>query len=115
MHIQPSESDTPDFKDIHIGQIFLSLAPILKMYRVYAENYTVANQILRNNEQNPTWTQFLKETKQDIHDFGIDKQIDAMLTLDSLLIMPIQRIPYGWFIRGPIWTGKLIFFFLKAI
>ncbi|CAG8795684.1 19693_t:CDS:2, partial [Gigaspora rosea] len=69
-----------------LGDIFLNLAPFLKMYSIYVKNFnsalTVINAQLRDN---PAFSTFLR----DVIKTGKCKG----LTLQAYLIMPVQRIP----------------------
>eukprot|EP01087_Luapelamoeba_hula_P015990 TRINITY_DN4870_c0_g1_i1.p1 TRINITY_DN4870_c0_g1~~TRINITY_DN4870_c0_g1_i1.p1 ORF type:complete len:879 (+),score=134.78 TRINITY_DN4870_c0_g1_i1:193-2829(+) len=68
-----------------VGDIFLKLAPYLKLYTLYTNNYDKICSILAKaaKDKNELW-HFILSCKADRGDH---------LSLDSFLIMPIQRIP----------------------
>eukprot|EP00127_Corallochytrium_limacisporum_P001343 Clim_evm8s52 gene=Clim_evmTU8s52 len=69
--------------DTQIGDLFLAFAPYLKMYKVYFSTHAEAqNQLAGMVSMNDQLAQFLKERGT----FGVP-------TMDSLLLMPIQRVP----------------------
>ena len=68
-----------------IGDIILSFAPFLKMYNVYSNNYDEALQLYNKlQKESPKFSDHLQQTKQ---------KSGTHMTLEHLLIMPVQRIP----------------------
>lgn len=68
-----------------LGDVFLKLTPFLKMYNEYSSNYQQAlntYNTLRKENQN-----FVKELE------NCRKASGSQLTLEDLIIMPVQRIP----------------------
>jgi len=71
-----------------IGDVILQLAPFLKTYQGYSNSYTdlLKQNIIENYKtMNPDFDKFL-------HD-SISHPIAKNLTLESLLIQPVQRLP----------------------
>ena len=68
-----------------IGDLFCTFAPYLKMYAMYVSNYDEATAILDSYEKIPSVKAWLYEKYHD-------PQINV-LSLQSLLILPVQRIP----------------------
>jgi len=66
-----------------IGDIFLKMAQFFKMYNTYGNNYDEASDTLDKCQQDPQF----KEIEE-----GIAAGTD-LVSLSSMLIMPIQRIP----------------------
>ncbi|KAJ3162472.1 hypothetical protein HDU86_004954 [Geranomyces michiganensis] len=72
--------------DGFMGDIFLNLAPYLKMYSSYVKNFNNALSLVTENMARvPAFAQFI--TKQNA-----DPELKG-LPLQSFLIMPVQRIP----------------------
>eukprot|EP01133_Synstelium_polycarpum_P021330 gene21330-25617_t len=73
------------FSNKRMGDIFLKLAPYLKMYTEYVSNYDKAiTKLKQKSDESKDFAVFLKKISTDSA-FGLD--------LTSLLIMPVQRIP----------------------
>jgi len=68
-----------------IGDVFLKFAPFFKMYSQYVENFDESIVMLKSLEKNSAWRKFCKSSLQDGE--------SSNLSLESFLIMPIQRIP----------------------
>ena len=68
-----------------IGDIILNFAPFLKMYNVYSNNYDEALQVYnRLMKESPRFADHIQQAKQ---------RSSSHLTLEHMLIMPVQRIP----------------------
>jgi hypothetical protein len=69
-----------------VGQIFVQLAPFMKMYASYANNYESAARLLAEyRKTKPRFEEFCLECEADPRSRG--------LALGSFIIMPVQRIP----------------------
>ncbi|KAI8909604.1 Dbl homology domain-containing protein [Gorgonomyces haynaldii] len=69
-----------------IGQIFINLVPFLKIYSTYAQNFNNALNLVHHLlETNPSFKEFVLK-QQSMPSMG-------QQTLQSLLLMPVQRIP----------------------
>lgn len=68
-----------------IGDLFCTFAPFLKMYALYVSNYDDATTILETYEKVPAVKTWLSDK---CHDPNVN-----VLSLQSLLILPVQRIP----------------------
>ncbi|CAG8446200.1 28263_t:CDS:10 [Dentiscutata erythropus] len=69
-----------------LGDIFLNMAPFLKMYSLYVKNFNSALSVIDIQlKDNPVFSAFLR----DVIKTGKCKG----LTLQAYLIMPVQRIP----------------------
>ena len=74
-----------------IGEAFVAMAPYLKMYTTYVNNYDAAIETLTNCEKkNPKFANFLAKISQNAS--------LMQFSLPSYLIQPVQRIP-RWFTR----------------
>jgi RhoGEF domain len=84
-----NDNDDDDDDDIAlIGPVFLEMAPFLKLYKVYSENYPQAIAAIES----------LEATNERFAEFHTSRRSMVikgrnMLDLPSLLIQPIQRIP----------------------
>ncbi|KAJ1660931.1 hypothetical protein IWQ61_000192 [Dispira simplex] len=69
-----------------VGDIFQNVAPFFKMYSVYMRNFQRALVTIRNSaETYPAFRQFLRQVNSH--------EKLKCLTIDSYLMMPIQRLP----------------------
>ena len=69
-----------------VGEIFVQLAPFMKMYASYANNYESAARLLAEyRKKKPRFEEFCLECEADPRSRG--------LALGSFIIMPVQRIP----------------------
>ncbi|KAJ3023364.1 FYVE, RhoGEF and PH domain-containing protein 6 [Thoreauomyces humboldtii] len=69
-----------------LGDIFLNLAPYLKMYSSYVKNFNNALSIVSDNiTRNAPFAQFVAKQNADPNLKG--------LPLEAYLILPVQRIP----------------------
>lgn len=76
-----------------MGDIFLELAPLFKMYTQYTSKYELAMETLRRLSSQLPFKNFMLVRKQDPYAQGHN--------LTSLLIMPIQRVPrYDMLLRN---------------
>ncbi|KAF2072417.1 hypothetical protein CYY_006274 [Polysphondylium violaceum] len=77
------------YSDKRMGDIFAKLAPFLKMYTEYCSNYDKAiSRLKQKSDENKDLSAYLKRIcSESIKNNGIG------LDLQSLLIMPVQRIP----------------------
>jgi len=66
-----------------IGDVFLKMAPIFRMYNSYGNNYDTAVEVLDRCMQDPLFSSAID---------GIAAKADA-ISLENLLITPVQRIP----------------------
>ncbi|XP_004363962.2 hypothetical protein CAOG_03123, partial [Capsaspora owczarzaki ATCC 30864] len=72
-----------DAQTTTIGDVFKRMAPFLKLYETYCNQHGTATQMLsRCQTKSENFSSFLKTTAAS-----------CFQTLDSLLLMPIQRIP----------------------
>jgi hypothetical protein len=69
-----------------IGDIFVSFAPIFKMYTQYVGNHDAASELLKKHERDNRRFRELLET-------NLTRPENRNLSLASYFIMPIQRIP----------------------
>lgn len=71
----------------HIGALFKSFAPFLKMYTQYVNNHENSSQILNEliQKKRKKFIQFCNTALTDARCKGN--------SLQSLLIMPVQRVP----------------------
>jgi len=72
-------------KEAIVGDIFLELANSLRVYRDYINNYNNALQTLESSLAKSSFRKFVEEEKNNLK--------METLSLSSLLITPIQRIP----------------------
>lgn len=73
-------------EEMSIGEAFLQLAPYLKLYSTYANNFEKAIDLLQEwTHKTSAFVKFLRDTER--------KEQCRSLTLHSLLITPIQRVP----------------------
>eukprot|EP01100_Stratorugosa_tubuloviscum_P012889 TRINITY_DN625_c0_g1_i1.p1 TRINITY_DN625_c0_g1~~TRINITY_DN625_c0_g1_i1.p1 ORF type:complete len:780 (+),score=334.84 TRINITY_DN625_c0_g1_i1:1-2340(+) len=79
-----NSSDKTD-STLSIGNIFLNLAPYLKLYTIYVNNYPSAIQVLEKLKQNSNFISWLKSTE--------DSSSKSGLSLSDYLIMPVQQVP----------------------
>ena len=77
------EAWNPDTQKI--GDLFCTFAPFLKMYALYVSNYDDATALLESYEKIPAVKTWLYDKYHDPH--------INVLSLQSLLILPVQRIP----------------------
>jgi len=77
------------YTDKRMGDIFAKLAPYLKMYTEYCSNYDKAiARLKQKSDENKDLSAYLKRIcSESIKNNGVG------LDLQSLLIMPVQRIP----------------------
>ncbi|KAM9998849.1 hypothetical protein ACTFIZ_002404 [Dictyostelium cf. discoideum] len=68
-----------------LGDLFLSITDFLKSYSVYVNNYTKAMNTLEKVKKNPNVEALLQTFQQNPACDSLD--------LNSLLIMPVQRVP----------------------
>ncbi|KAM9958204.1 hypothetical protein ACTFIW_001064 [Dictyostelium discoideum] len=68
-----------------LGDLFLSITDFLKSYSVYVNNYTKAMSTLEKVKKNPNVEALLQTFQQNPACDSLD--------LNSLLIMPVQRVP----------------------
>lgn len=68
-----------------IGDLFCTFAPFLKMYALYVSNYDDATALLESYEKIPAVKTWLSDKYHEPH--------IKVLSLQSLLILPVQRIP----------------------
>ena len=73
------------------GDLFIRMAPILRLYSGYVRNFEAAAQtLLRKRENTPAFVEFLTESEKR-----------SGLPLESFLIMPVQRLPrYQMLLNG---------------
>jgi len=70
----------------HFGDLFIKIIPIMKIYSHYIRNYDRAAELLATlKKENETLQEFIKIQET--------KPIMGNLTLESHLIMPVQRLP----------------------
>ena len=69
-----------------IAPIFITFSGVMKMYNQYYFGYDRASQILAELRKNKAWTTFCRD-RAVLSDAG------TVQPLESLLIMPVQRIP----------------------
>jgi len=74
---------------VQIGECFLKIAPLLKVYSGYINNYNNAITAIETAKKGTKFTAFLDKTKNDVTSMKETEGRD----LNSYLIMPIQRIP----------------------
>nr|XP_054761937.1 rho guanine nucleotide exchange factor 39-like [Lytechinus pictus] len=73
-------------EEMSIGEAFLQLAPYIKLYSTYANNFEKAIDLLQEWESKAAnFVRFLRETEK--------KDQCRSLSLHALLITPIQRVP----------------------
>eukprot|EP00057_Strongylocentrotus_purpuratus_P009310 XP_011663784.1 PREDICTED: LOW QUALITY PROTEIN: rho guanine nucleotide exchange factor 39 [Strongylocentrotus purpuratus] len=73
-------------EEMSIGEAFLQLAPYIKLYCTYANNFEKAVDLLQEwGNKTAKFVRFLRETEK--------KEQCRSLTLHALLITPIQRVP----------------------
>ncbi|CAL4121846.1 unnamed protein product, partial [Meganyctiphanes norvegica] len=71
--------------DSNVGQAFLHMAPFLKVYASYANNFQHALEVLQVNEnKNETFKSWLSIT---------ESRPEVQTKVASLLITPVQRVP----------------------
>eukprot|EP01117_Protostelium_nocturnum_P009593 TRINITY_DN3423_c0_g1_i1.p1 TRINITY_DN3423_c0_g1~~TRINITY_DN3423_c0_g1_i1.p1 ORF type:complete len:856 (+),score=301.11 TRINITY_DN3423_c0_g1_i1:98-2665(+) len=68
-----------------IGDVFHGILPMFKLYSAYINNYENGMEALGRYSRNPSFLTILEECRKEHPNFN--------LNLESLLIMPIQRIP----------------------
>jgi RhoGEF domain len=74
----------PDFaEETKIGDIFVDLAPFLKVYTNYSNGYDAAERMFRKWNDCAEFRSFL----------GSRRSAEGSLDLNSLLIAPVQRVP----------------------
>jgi hypothetical protein len=71
----------------NIGRVFLQFVPFLKSYTDYAKQYGSASDLLQKLKKRPVFRNFILEIANKM------QSVIILDVLDSLLIMPIQRIP----------------------
>merc|ERR1712137_1425581 len=85
---QRVETWTPETQ---LGDIFVKMAPFFRIYNKYQNNYEHALQVLERCQKDETFNMFVDAidavVKAELKD---DK---ATVKLESLIIMPVQRIP----------------------
>jgi len=74
---------TWDSEKTSIGDLFKGLAPYLKMYKDYGNNFESASETCQQIRENPTVNACLETVKGKCQS----------LTIEALLITPIQRLP----------------------
>ena len=80
-----------------IGDIFLLTAPFFKVYNRYGNNYEHAIATLDKCMEEPTFAAVVE---------SLAAEAPNSVSLESLLIMPVQRIPrYNLFLRVRPWTN----------
>jgi len=67
-----------------VGDIFVKMSPIMKLYSEYINNFEKASKSLGELLKSPKCTEFLKHCKE---------RSGSTLDISSMLIMPIQRLP----------------------
>jgi hypothetical protein len=84
-----------------VGKIFQQVIPFLKTYREYFNNYEKAqNDIRQQKKENKKFAEWLDKTERECKRKG-------ELTMNQLLIMPIQRIPrYNLLLRVSYYLCK---------
>jgi len=81
-----------------VGEIFLSLSSLFKLYGQYAENHALARQDIKRMIENPAFRAFWDRTETNaMLGRGPTNETPRMpsssTTLDGYLILPIQRVP----------------------
>jgi len=66
-----------------LGDIFLQIMSLMKIYTQYISNYSNSTGLLRELNDNPQWVQWKQAQEMKL----------GGMTLASLLIMPVQRVP----------------------
>ncbi len=69
--------------DETIGEVFLKFAPFLKTYTAYTNNFYNISEMLR----------VMRLKSKEFNDFLNEQSRISGQTLESFLIMPVQRIP----------------------
>lgn len=73
-----------DENQTSIGEVFIKVAPFFKMYLDYSNNYGNAMDLFKKLSKDDKFTSKLQSLKENAR---------IKLSLDHLLIMPVQRIP----------------------
>jgi hypothetical protein len=73
-------------RDMSVGDAFLRLAPFLRLYSLYANNFQKANQLVLEWTRRSSEFAGFREAQESRHEC-------CGLSLPSLLIMPVQRVP----------------------
>lgn len=85
--LQGLEKRMADFDPLKtvVGDVFVSIAPFLKMYLDYSKNYQAAIE---------TYNRLMKDSSHFVQRLQASKERSSTkLALEHLLIMPVQRIP----------------------
>eukprot|EP01094_Clydonella_sp_ATCC50884_P006730 TRINITY_DN1593_c0_g2_i1.p1 TRINITY_DN1593_c0_g2~~TRINITY_DN1593_c0_g2_i1.p1 ORF type:complete len:856 (+),score=264.35 TRINITY_DN1593_c0_g2_i1:254-2569(+) len=76
-----------------IGDIFLKMAPFFKMYNTYGNNYENSVEIISRCQMDTAFNDATDKIAEQIKSEWGDTKDGGPVSLESLLIMPVQRIP----------------------
>merc|ERR1712137_849715 len=85
---QRVETWTPETQ---LGDIFVKMAPFFRIYNKYQNNYEHALQVLERCQKDEIFNQFVDAIDAVVKAEVKDEK--ATVKLESLIIMPVQRIP----------------------
>jgi len=76
-----------------IGDIFVRMGPMFRMYREYCQNFDNSLETLKFCTTNEKWMEYLQYVNHTLLNKKNASQQSTQFNLSSFLIMPVQRIP----------------------